>query len=408
VTRVVIGPGRQQPTAAWPVEVVERKGLGHPDTLADGVAEAISRAYSRYTLEHFGEVAHHWVDKCMLIGGESQIGFGSGRLIKPMTLIVVGKASERIGERAIPVRDIAGEAARAFFAERLPLLDVATGLRIEYRLNSAVGAGRPARWYRPGSSADLTPLTAARSNDAVICTAYAPLSLLEEAVLGIERHLNGPAFKASRPEIGSDIKVLGTRVGPDVDIVTCLPFIANATPTARFYADGKDSAAAEIRELAERHLPGHRVSVRVNTRDDEEAVYLTVTGTAADTGDIGVVGRGNRINGLISPGRCTSIEAPAGKNPSYHGGKIYAVLALDLADAIAAHTGQECDVTITTSTGNLLSEPDLVAVELATGPGWDGGMPDKVRSEVGELVAAALNGVETLSQSLVECERELW
>jgi S-adenosylmethionine synthetase len=242
----------------------------------------------------------------------------------------------------------------------------------------------------------------------VICSAYAPLSLLEEGVLGIERHLNGPAFKASRPEIGSDIKVLGTRVGPDVDIVTCLPFIADATPTARFYADGKESAAAEIRELAERYLPGHRVSVRVNTRDDAEAVYLTATGTAADTGDIGVVGRGNRINGLISPGRGTSIEAPAGKNPSYHGGKIYAVLALDLAGAIAAHTSQECEVTITTSTGNLLSEPDLVAVELAAETGWGVGVPDKVSAEVGEIVAAALDGVGTLSQSLVEETRELW
>jgi len=154
VTRVIVCDARQPAADNWLVEVVERKGVGHPDTLSDGVAEAISRAYSLYTLEHFGEVAHHWVDKCMLIGGESEIKFGSGRLVKPMTLLVVGKASERVGTQDIPVHEIVDEAARAFFRERLPLLDEAD-LHIEYQLNSAVGAGRPARWYRPGSSARI-------------------------------------------------------------------------------------------------------------------------------------------------------------------------------------------------------------------------------------------------------------
>jgi S-adenosylmethionine synthetase len=402
VTRVIVCDARQPAADNWLVEVVERKGVGHPDTLSDGVAEAISRAYSRYTLEHFGEVAHHWVDKCMLIGGESEIKFGSGRLVKPMTLLVVGKASERVGTQDIPVHEIVDEAARAFFRERLPLLDEAD-LRIEYQLNSAVGAGRPARWYRPGSSADLTPLTEVRSNDAVICSAYAPLSLLEQAVLRIEQHLNGAAFKSRRPEIGSDIKVLGTRVEQDVDIVACVPFIASLTPTAEFYADGKTSVTVEIAELAAKIMPSHRLTVRVNTRDDGEAVYMTATGTASDTGDVGVVGRGNRVNGLIAPGRVTSIEAPAGKNPSYHGGKIYSVLALDLAAAAAERTGQETNVIITTSTGNLLSEPDLVAVEVA-----GGALSGQSKAEVNEIVATTLSDVGKLSESLVTGQRDLW
>jgi S-adenosylmethionine synthetase len=402
MSRVVVCPSGRPPADSWPVEVVERKGTGHPDTLADGVAEAISRAYSQYTLDHFGEVAHHWVDKCMLIGGESAISFGSGKLTAPMTLLVVGKMSSRVGSEDIPVPDIISQAARAFFREQLPLLEE-SGLRIELRLNSAVGAGRPARWYRPASSADLTPLAEVRSNDAVICSAYAPLSGLEEAVLRIERHLNGPAFKARRPEIGSDIKVLGTRIEQDVDIVTCVPFIADRTPTPQFYAEGKASVVEEITQLARDLLPGREVTVRINTRDDDEAVYMTATGTAADTGDIGVVGRGNRANGLIAPGRVTSIEAPAGKNPSYHGGKIYSVLALDLAGRVAEQTGQECYVTITTSTGNLLSQPDLVAVELT------GGLPSgQARREVEDLTAAALADIGSISESLVKERIQLW
>jgi S-adenosylmethionine synthetase len=393
---------RQRPADDWPVEVVERKGSGHPDTLADGVAEAISRAYSRYTLEHFGEVAHHWVDKCMLIGGESDITFGSGRLTRPMTLLVVGKASERVGSLDIPVHEIAEDAVRAFFRERLPLLDE-SGLRIEYRLNSAVGAGRPTRWYRPSGSRDLTPLAEVTSNDAVVCSAYAPLSRLEQAVLRIEQYLNGQDFTSRRPEIGSDIKVLGTRTGPDVEIVACVPFIADRTPSARAYAEGKASVTEEIRALAMEVLSDRPPVVRVNTRDDGEAVYMTATGTAADTGDVGVVGRGNRVNGLIAPGRVTSIEAPAGKNPTYHGGKIYSVLALDLATATAERTGQETSVIITTSTGTPLSEPDLVAVEIA------GGVPsDDARAKVTGIVTTALSEVGKLSESLVHGQRDLW
>ena len=35
-------------------EVVERKGIGHPDTLCDTIAEKVSQAYSQYCLEHYG------------------------------------------------------------------------------------------------------------------------------------------------------------------------------------------------------------------------------------------------------------------------------------------------------------------------------------------------------------------
>jgi S-adenosylmethionine synthetase len=403
MTRVIVADAGRLPADRWTIEMVERKGVGHPDTLSDGVAEAISQAYSRYTLERFGHVAHHWVDKCMLIGGESRIRPGRGELIRPMKLIVVGKITTELGDRAIPVREIAIAAAHEFFARRLPRLDVRTGLVIEFELNSAVGAGRPARWYRPSQVGDLTPLASVRANDAVICSAYAPLSRTEQAVLDIERHLNGDAFKVAHPEIGSDIKVLASRIGHAVDIVACVPWIADLTPSRAVYDAGKEWVTAEIRRIAEANLNDHDVTVRINTRDDDEAIYLTATGTASDTGDVGVVGRGNRVNGLITPGRVTSIEAPAGKNPTYHSGKIYAVLALDLAHRIAAKVGAECYVGITTSTGNPLSAPDLVAAELVDTP-----LTDDVRQGVEELVHRSLDGVGHISDQLVHGATPLW
>ncbi|OYV08070.1 MAG: S-adenosylmethionine synthetase, partial [Methanosaeta sp. ASP1-1] len=49
-----------------PYEVVERKGLGHPDTLADGISEAISRSLCRHYLEESGQILHHNVDKVLI------------------------------------------------------------------------------------------------------------------------------------------------------------------------------------------------------------------------------------------------------------------------------------------------------------------------------------------------------
>lgn len=37
-------------------EVVERKGLGHPDTLADGIAEIVEIEYAKYCLNMFGYI----------------------------------------------------------------------------------------------------------------------------------------------------------------------------------------------------------------------------------------------------------------------------------------------------------------------------------------------------------------
>lgn len=50
-------------------EVIERKGVGHPDTLADGIAEAISIEYSNYCIDNFGVVLHHMMDKILLMEG---------------------------------------------------------------------------------------------------------------------------------------------------------------------------------------------------------------------------------------------------------------------------------------------------------------------------------------------------
>ena len=73
--------------ASHPVEIVERKGIGHPDTICDALAEELSRTYSQYCLERFGLVLHHNVDKALLCGGRSAPRFGGGKVTAPNRFI---------------------------------------------------------------------------------------------------------------------------------------------------------------------------------------------------------------------------------------------------------------------------------------------------------------------------------
>jgi S-adenosylmethionine synthetase len=119
--------------------IVERKGLGHPDTLADHLAERLSRVYSRYTVERFGAVLHHNFDKLALLGGASEVRYGAGRMTAPVRVLVNGRAAPMCGGEKIPVEEIVEAEVRAFFAERLP--EVSEHLNITFNITSNSSAG---------------------------------------------------------------------------------------------------------------------------------------------------------------------------------------------------------------------------------------------------------------------------
>src|SRR5437879_3482877 len=78
-----------------PVEFVERKGVGHPDTLCDKAAEELSIALMRYCLEEFGALRHYDVDKALLVGGSAEARLGYGRVTHPIEWILCGRAGSR-------------------------------------------------------------------------------------------------------------------------------------------------------------------------------------------------------------------------------------------------------------------------------------------------------------------------
>jgi S-adenosylmethionine synthetase len=384
------------------VETVERKGKGHPDTIADAISEAFSRFYSRYCLAILGRIPNHWTDKCLVIGAESEFTYGTSRLLRPVTVELVGKVTAKVGEQVIPLDALARTAAEFVLTKAYPLLDPEHDLVVQLRSNDNIGAGRQARWYRPSSAADIPlDVTGHTANDMAICSAFAPLSAVEQVTLGIERELNSAWFKQKYPMCGSDIKVITVRDGQDYRLAACVPAIASQVACRADYDEFKDAVNKWITVYAEERLAdADSVTVQVNSRDDAATVYMSHLGGAIDTGDIGVTGRGNRANGLITPMRPMSIEAPCGKNPVYHSGKIYAVLAQWIAQQVSAVGDCSCEVVIVTETGRPLDDPILVSARVVGGHAVD----DVV---LRDAIAHFPEVIPTLAQGFADGDYEL-
>jgi S-adenosylmethionine synthetase len=311
------------------VEIVERKGLGHPDTICDSLVEAIALALNRMYLERLGTVVHYNIDKALLIAGQCRKGFGGGEVTRPMELIVGDRATFEVDGHKLPVEDTAVAAVEAWLAGHLP--------RVLPHLRTRVALAQ--------GSAELTGIFAATapevvSNDTSGASGYAPLSDTEAIVLAVERFLNGAVFKAGFPDTGEDVKVFGRRQDDRLSLTVAMPLLAAATPSEAAYFRRK----AEILAALAEHFRGAPLALdwRLNNLDapgrGSDGTYLTLTGTSAEDADSGQVGRGNRANGLIAFARPTGGEATAGKNALAHAGKVYSVLGHLLARRIHAAT----------------------------------------------------------------------
>jgi len=339
------------------LEIVERKGKGHPDSLIDGASEAVSLGLCDYYLKNFGAVLHHNVDKGILVGGKSEPKFGGGTVISPIYLMVAGRATELVPykgkEVEVPVGEIAIHSIRGFIKETMRFLDPDEHVLIDTKIKQ----GSPdlvAVFMRKG----VMPV----SNDTSIGVGYAPLSPTEDLVHGTEKLLNSAPFKKKYPEVGEDVKVMGMRRGKKLDLTVAAAMVSPKVPDASHYV----SVLGDVRNELEKYASHSELDVayKLNAADDPKhgEFYLTVTGTSAEQGDDGNTGRGNRVNGLISPMRQYSMEATAGKNPVNHTGKILNALAVLSAREIVKKlpTVKEAYVRVLSRIGNPIDQP-LVA-----------------------------------------------
>jgi len=340
------------------VEIVERKGIGHPDTICDNISEKFSIELSKYYYENFGRIFHHNVDKAVLIGGKAIPKFGGGEVLEPIEIKVVGRAILEIKDKKIPIEEIYNESAKKFLENNFKHLNINKHIKLSLKI-------------RPGS-VDLVELFNSynqipKSNDTSFGVGYAPFSKLENLVYQTESFLFN--LREIYPFIGEDIKVMGVRINRKITITIALAFIDKYFKDVNDYLQKKSLLKEKILSEISKNIDDE-IEIHINTADipDKDIVYITVTGTSAEAGDDGQVGRGNRINGLITPYRPMSLEAPAGKNPISHVGKLYNIIANRIANDVVNNFEEisEAYVYIVSQIGKPINEPQVLDIKIRT------------------------------------------
>lgn len=326
----------QTPVEKQRIELVERKGIGHPDSISDGLAEAVSRALCREYITKCGAVLHHNTDETQIVAGRSSPKFGGGEVLQPIYMLLVGRATKEFEGAELATESVALKAARNYLRKTMVNMDLERDVIIDCKL------GTGSSDLRDVFKRDRVPM----ANDTSFGVGHAPFSELENIVYNTERQLLTD-LKSRMPGIGEDMKVMGLRDGDDITLTICSGMIGKYIDDLDSYINMTQEMKTYTEELATRYTD-RNVNVFVNTADNLKAscVFLTVTGTSAEMGDDGSVGRGNRCNGLITPNRPMSMEATSGKNPINHIGKIYNLLSTQMARDIVKQVPEVQDVYI--------------------------------------------------------------
>ncbi|WP_054032284.1 methionine adenosyltransferase [Desulfatitalea tepidiphila] len=394
-TDVTVETVSRSPVAQQETEIVERKGLGHPDTICDAIHEKISVALCRAYQHHFGRVMHHNIDKGLLVAGLSEPRIGGGRIVEPMRLVIGDRATSLYRGTPIDVDAIVFDTVSHWCRKNLRFVEFDRHLIIQNEL-------------RHGSMqlSDIFERQTIGANDTSAAVGYAPLTETEQMVLDAENFLNSALFKHQFPESGEDVKIMGCRRGRKLELTVAMAFVDRHIPNERFYFERK----REIQFCLEKYLSPKmqaldRISVAINTLDDPArgaaGMYLTVLGTSADGADGGQVGRGNRANGLIALNRPCGNEATAGKNPISHVGKIYSMLTHRIAEDIYRRISglAEVYVWLCSRIGSPIDQPMLASVQVALSP--DTSAPEMSAAAI-EIVEEHLHGIPNFSDQLAQ------
>jgi len=374
------------------VELVERKGLGHPDSIADGVSESVSRALSRLYLDEFGRILHHNTDETQVVGGASEPKFGGGKLTNPIYILLVGRATTEVDGEKLPYRQVAVDAAKAYVQSVCSHLDVEKQVEFDCR----IGQG----------SVDLRGVfndkeKSVLSNDTSFGVGFAPYSDTERLVLESERFLT-TKLKKKLSALGEDVKVMGYRQKDAIRLTVAAALVDSEIANPKEYQSVCDEIREKLADQAAK-LTNREVHIDVNTADDPELgrYYLTVTGLSMEAGDDGSVGRGNRANGLITPCRPMSLEASAGKNPVNHVGKIYNLLGIQIAQEIVKEAGgnvKEVHVRILSQIGKPVDQPQVASLQILPATGVK---LSKVQRDAEACAQRCFDEIGTIPQKLL-------
>lgn len=375
-----------EPIEKQRVEIVERKGIGHPDTICDSIVDKISIELAKFYLKKFGRILHYNVDKALLAAGETITKFGGGKVLKPMLFVLGDRATYYANKEELPINEIVEKVVYNWFKENLRFVE-----KEHIKIQNELKMGSEELREIFSSKQKFLP-----ANDTSALVGYAPLSKLEKTVLEMEKWLNSKSFKKEFPEVGEDIKVMGLRIDESFDFTLAIAFIDRFVKNEKDYFRKKEEVKERILEFLEENGI-ENASVTINSLDKpgkgEKGVYLTVTGTSAESGDSGEVGRGNRVNGLISLKRPAGSEAHAGKNTVSHVGKIYNILAFKIANQIYSEIQKENYVWLLSKIGQPVNEPVIVYVEVCN-------LDEKDKKIIQEIIQKEFENLEKFIKDL--------
>ncbi|AKB26540.1 Archaeal S-adenosylmethionine synthetase [Methanosarcina sp. MTP4] len=383
----------QTPVEKQQIELVERKGIGHPDSISDGLAEAVSRALCKEYIEKCGVVLHHNTDETQIVAGRSHPKFGGGEILQPIYILLVGRATKEFEGVELATESVALKAARDYLRNTVVNLDQEKDVILDCKL------GTGSSDLRDVFRRDRVPV----ANDTSFGVGHAPFSELENIVYNAERQLITD-LKPKIPGIGEDIKVMGLRDGDDITLTTCCGMVGRHVDDLDHYINIKEEMKTYLEDVSSRYTE-RNVEVQINTADDLKtgSVFLTVTGTSAEMGDDGSVGRGNRCNGLITPNRPMSMEATSGKNPINHIGKIYNLLSTQMAKDIVKEVPEVHDIYIRllSQIGKPIDQPLVASAQIIP---EDGSSFSKVKAEAEAVMDDWLSNVTKITDMVVKGE----
>jgi len=399
---IVVECLRQIPLEQQKLEIVERKGLGHPDSICDAIMDRVSIKLSKIYLEKVGYIMHHNTDKSLLVAGEAEQRFGGGIIKHPMLLIFGDRATFSVNGIDIPVKEIAIKAAKEWFKEKMRFIDPEEHVKYQVEL-------------KPGSP-ELVDIFKRRgkvlgANDTSAAVGYAPLTRVERIVLDVERYVNSPEFKKRFPEAGEDVKVMGLRKNNELTLTMSVCFVDRFIENEKDYFNKKIEMLEEIKHFVREKTDFNEINVYLNTLDVPgrgiHGVYLSVLGTSADNGDSGEVGRGNRVNGVIPLNRPTCSEAAAGKNPVSHVGKIYNVLTHKIADQVYRKVSglEEVYIWLLSQIGAPIDQPAIAAAQVVMKAN---NSLEEVKRDIEEVVNSELEKIDQFCQDLANGKLQIW
>lgn len=366
------------------IETVEKKGIGHPDCIADSIAEELSGAICSFFLNKYGQIPRYNADLVSIIGGDVEFGFGSGKINKKVNIDLAGNIPYMDNGEIDEIHAIGEKKIYEYLSALLPF-PAEDLFQINWRVNHY--STRNSAFFR-GDNANNTAL----AEDTVVAHGFYPYTPLEQLTLDTNHYIRDLGIEYP---IGSDTKIMALRrnVQKEVELIISIGFKALGLKDYDDYSETKRRVRSSIEHFASERIPADsNLSITVNAGDNAQLKkgYYLFSGTAAEH-DKGLSGKGNPLSGVITPFRYNSFETVFGKNPIYHTGKIYNVLSFLLAKTISEEIKDRVETTILSRLGSPLSCPGAINVVTPTGLSshQKAHVSDLIEQEMGRLFAGS-------------------